>query len=458
MGNRRERRGRRRRNPRHRKNQRRRGADFISSMPDEMLHHIISFIPTDLAMRTSVLSKRWRHVWRETPSLNISEFQLRAEGINQTLASYTAPKIKSFSLRRSLDNAGPQIDSWIEFAISRNVEELSVSILDFQFRKSFSFPDFFYLSSSVKQLILQLDYCDMIPRCTVSWKSLRNLSLRRCELGDESFANILSGCPVLESLRFFECRFLERLRLDLSKSLSLRILEIDRVSSGPIEIVAPHIHYLRLRVFSDRQCTLVNVSSLTEANLDIIRCRSEGDLFQTMALEMLAKAHSVDRLTLGTFLLQGLTLAELRGVAFPTLKAQTLIVETEFARAVIPGIQSLLRNSPKLKKLAVHTDMRLDKISDSQGLNPDRWCRSTYEVFPTTKEIWSMLGCNDATSKLLASVMELVLRNAKTLETMVLWLGGVYFKDAQRFKKLLRMVATLSRKNNVSIVLKRSNS
>lgn len=101
--------------------------------------------------------------------------------------------------------------------------------------------------------------------------------------------------------------------------------------------------------------------------------------------------------------------------------------------------------------------MRLAKSSDSQGLNPERWCRSTYEVFPTTKEIYSILGCNDATSKLLASFMELVLRNAKTLETMVLWLGGVYFNDAQWFEELLRMVGTLSHHYNVSILLKRTN-
>lgn len=92
-----------------------------------------------------------------------------------------------------------------------------------------------------------------------------------------------------------------------------------------------------------------------------------------------------------------------------------------------------------------------------QGLYPDQCWRSIYEVFPTSKEIYKMLGCNDATSKLLASFMELVLRNAKTLESMVVWLGGNYFNDAQWFDELLQMVAKLSHNSNVSILLKGSN-
>ncbi|CAG7861564.1 unnamed protein product [Brassica rapa] len=44
--------------------------DLISSLPDKMLHHILSFVPTKVAITTSVLSKRWRHVWCKTPYLS----------------------------------------------------------------------------------------------------------------------------------------------------------------------------------------------------------------------------------------------------------------------------------------------------------------------------------------------------------------------------------------------------
>ncbi|KAG7549273.1 hypothetical protein ISN45_Aa06g001850 [Arabidopsis thaliana x Arabidopsis arenosa] len=384
--------------------------------------------------------------------------------MNIFLVVYTAPKITSFNLLTSLDhNTAPEIDSWIEFPISRNVQNLSVFVRDFKYRKTYSFPVSFYLSSSLKQLTVTLDFFYMTPTCKVSWKSLRNLALRRCKLPDGSIDTILSGCPILESLTLDTCRLLER--LDLSKAPSLRRLDINRqyCDTGPIAIVAPHIHYLRL-TYSSTPSTLVDVSSLIEANLNIISsrlCPLTADRYQTMALEMLAKSHNVKRLTVGETLLQILSLAELRGVPFPTLKVQTLIVKTEFVRSVIPGISRLLQNSPGLKKLTLHTMQQSHDIMDMhrlKGLYPDQCWRSKCEMFPSSKEIYEMLGCNDATSKLVASFSELVLRNAKTLEMMVVWLGGSYFNDdAQWFEELLQMVATLSHDNNVSILLKRSN-
>ncbi|CAH8257049.1 unnamed protein product [Arabidopsis lyrata] len=59
---------------------------------------IFFFIPIKFAIRTSVLSKRWRHVWSETPFLSIDCRSADANSINKTLASYSAPKIMSFHL------------------------------------------------------------------------------------------------------------------------------------------------------------------------------------------------------------------------------------------------------------------------------------------------------------------------------------------------------------------------
>ncbi|CAN6875299.1 unnamed protein product [Brassica oleracea] len=50
------------------------GVDMISSMPHEILHHILSFIRTQYAIRTSVLSRGWRHIWCHTPFLDFDCF------------------------------------------------------------------------------------------------------------------------------------------------------------------------------------------------------------------------------------------------------------------------------------------------------------------------------------------------------------------------------------------------
>ncbi|KAF3578242.1 hypothetical protein DY000_02030422 [Brassica cretica] len=91
--------------------------DFISYLPDEILHHIISFNPTKLAAKTSVLSRRrWRHVWCETPCLSFLGVEAKVPGINQTIVSYRALKLTSFRL----DIAYPVSARQIKFAMSRS--------------------------------------------------------------------------------------------------------------------------------------------------------------------------------------------------------------------------------------------------------------------------------------------------------------------------------------------------
>ncbi|KAJ4892030.1 putative F-box/LRR-repeat protein [Raphanus sativus] len=275
--------------------------DSFRFLPDEILRTILSYLPTEIAIKTSILSKRWRHVWSDTPCLYLDwtkPYGPKGDIINKILDRYKARKMMSFNLKPNMRDDFPYIDRWIEFAMSRNVENMS---LEFRYQK-YLVPDFFYISNSLKQLSLELDFCGLKPPSfSVSWTSLKTLSLRCCKLSDECIDKILSGCPVLESLTLHFCDKL--LVLDLSKSLSLRTLVIDRNIwvPGPTRIIAPHIHCLSL-INSQLPCTLVDVSSLKEARMEICFCAVEdlkADFLQAMVLEMLKKLQHVDKLTFG---------------------------------------------------------------------------------------------------------------------------------------------------------------
>ncbi|RLM66614.1 hypothetical protein C2845_PM16G08280 [Panicum miliaceum] len=43
------------------------GGDRLSSLPDRLIHHILSFMKARQVVRTCVLSTRWKHLWRSVP-------------------------------------------------------------------------------------------------------------------------------------------------------------------------------------------------------------------------------------------------------------------------------------------------------------------------------------------------------------------------------------------------------
>lgn len=47
--------------------------DMISNMPDAILHYILSLLSTKEAVRTSILSPKWRYSWTQ---LSVFEFKI----------------------------------------------------------------------------------------------------------------------------------------------------------------------------------------------------------------------------------------------------------------------------------------------------------------------------------------------------------------------------------------------
>ena len=116
--------------------------DSISNLPDVILQHILCYIPTKLAISTSLLSRWWRHVWCDIHSLSLYVNTLTAA----SLTRYTAPNMKSFHLITPYIENIPYINLWIKCAMSHNVENLSLQIWNQYYE--YKLPDFFCNSSS----------------------------------------------------------------------------------------------------------------------------------------------------------------------------------------------------------------------------------------------------------------------------------------------------------------------
>ncbi|KAL6521655.1 hypothetical protein OROGR_018224 [Orobanche gracilis] len=185
--------------------QRRREVDRFSSLPDEIICHILSFLLTKEAVGTSILSKRWYPLWRSVPVIDFTnKYQLST--INGTVYLrfiYILSKvllfrdnIERFSL--TLDKCPHhqninQIYNLIDFVLGRGVQQLE---LDFDFPKSF--PMGVFRCNTL--VYLKLDGFDKINVISyVELPSLKILHLGYIQFAQDScLLQLLSGCPNLE--------------------------------------------------------------------------------------------------------------------------------------------------------------------------------------------------------------------------------------------------------------------
>ncbi|KAJ8451850.1 hypothetical protein Cgig2_007333 [Carnegiea gigantea] len=176
--------------------------DIISSLPDDILIHILTLLDLREAATTSVLSKRWRYVWANLSNLDFDGlstlhgrgYSTRYESdackyvhrVNQVVSSSLAPRIHKFRIRFLLGASyGYNIRTWVNFAMRKNVKELE---LNFSSCLGVGPEDPFYIESF---------------RCYArfpSAHSLVSLSLSGLSISGYFFESFLFNFPNLERL------------------------------------------------------------------------------------------------------------------------------------------------------------------------------------------------------------------------------------------------------------------
>ncbi|XP_076939040.1 F-box/LRR-repeat protein 25-like [Bidens hawaiensis] len=250
--------------------------DRISCLPDCLLVRVLSHLPdTKHAIRTSTLSKRWKHVWHSVPNLRFLNPRMHplnpvfVSFVDKTLTQRPQFKLNKFTLYTTYV-AGIQshINIWIRYALTCNVEDLSLSLWSLERRTKFPLDDLFFISSCFTNLTLQGFAFN--PAGAISWKSLRCLRLSCVKFDHDLVENILSGTPVLETLVLHSCNLHGSKRIDItSKSVKKLVFARCMASGDVIEINAPNILSLTIKgEFWLRNLLLLDVSSLVEAGLD----------------------------------------------------------------------------------------------------------------------------------------------------------------------------------------------
>ncbi|XP_075478982.1 F-box/LRR-repeat protein At3g03360-like [Primulina tabacum] len=237
--------------------------DRISQLPDDVICYIISQLSTGAAVRTSILSRRWRHVYTLINQVRFYCFQLHhgsychptltrkeeiqrkfAQGVDTFLQHHSGFKVMSFELVCCF--RGCILDTfrkWMNSVGTLGVEQLTIGfcpITNVRDPPVFS-TDFLTEAPSVKHLwlrggsflipnknslqVLRLDnivFTSEAVQCMLSHcSSLQSLSLRYCEL--PSKLRIHGPDLQLKSLTIYQCKFVQEIDLSATNLINFEI-------------------------------------------------------------------------------------------------------------------------------------------------------------------------------------------------------------------------------------------
>ncbi|XP_059438753.1 F-box/LRR-repeat protein At4g14103-like [Corylus avellana] len=211
----------------------------LGSLPEEVLRHILSFLPTEHAVRTSVLSKRWEYLWVSIPNLDFDRYtydkrkfverELLMNFVDRALCLRDSSSvIKRFTLCCDVLLDASRVCTWISTAVSHNVQELNIDIRDFDV--VFSLPSCLFTCKTLTSLYLNMwSYILKLPT-TICFSNLKILTIKDVTFSNEYLTQqLFSGLPVLEELKLEDCSWgnLKFVTISAPKLHSLSIFKME---------------------------------------------------------------------------------------------------------------------------------------------------------------------------------------------------------------------------------------
>uniref|UniRef100_A0ACD5Y1A6 Uncharacterized protein n=1 Tax=Avena sativa TaxID=4498 RepID=A0ACD5Y1A6_AVESA len=369
-------------------------ADALISLPTDVLDEILTRIGLRDAVRTSALSRAWRHRWEALPSLDIYFPRLEEdEGAPKGLGAIDGillrcpGRVRRFYVYLDELHAG-RIHDWFLVLSRRGVETLDLSFID---------------------------CLPALPSSIFSCSRLTSLDLFACVI--PHLPPGFQGFPELRKFTLINVRLHENREYQLeeiiatSRSLEeLTLWDVDIPGEFTEWVVqAPNLRYLKIFSAQDYGWNFVEVPLLDSAVIDIWDYLGDRDFSK-----FLTSFASITKLVLYTFNspINGANILETLSCTFVKLKNMRLY--THFCE--LPSILStfcLLRNAPNLERLKI-----LIYNGEEQNFEADREFQSAQCTNCTCANLQfvKMSGIHCHSNEM--SFIELILSKARLLRTL----------------------------------------
>ncbi|XP_024636176.1 F-box/FBD/LRR-repeat protein At5g53840 [Medicago truncatula] len=283
--------------------------NMISKLPDCILLHIMSFLKARDAVRTCILSKRWKDLCKRLPTL--------------TYIPSSAQSFKNFSswVRSSRDHScsllnltienyyinGSESDLYtlLQYVLSHNLQHLNIMINP-SITPKYEFLPLIFGSHSLT--FLELSLVNGYAKCP---KSLHLPALRTLHLKCFNFvtthyhcADPFSNCHVLNTLQLKYCSLIDDAQILCISNQTLSNLTISYVLADQFSLSTPNLSFFTISecaIFRQLLSSTCNLSFLQQVNIDYF---SGGDGKASIFLKWLQVLANVEILKVDNGVIQ----------------------------------------------------------------------------------------------------------------------------------------------------------
>lgn len=382
--------------------------DIISALPNDLLCRIISFLPSKDAVRTSVLSSRWKNLMDLIPVLDFT-CHVPTYGFINTLHKLLPSTSSSVNLQK-LQKLRLQIcdchwfivpvhvNSWVRSAINRKVVDLVVHLPDFSSNTVANHKGLalhVIASDSLQTLNISGGLGLHMPYSTGCFKNLKTFNLRINNPEKEILAKLFCSLPQLETLlvdakfsviRTRDVNICINIIVPALKRLTLRIIgeDYDDVDFK-ILIDTPMLEYIYLEDDYLASYSVTSLPFLVEATLDIGMDHYDEDYFGSHnrfvhAIELIRGLSNAKYLSV----INGSSAAlDRAGQLLPILHGVTYLRLDDLPFDGLSIISRFLKSAPNLKVVVVKIQPQVNDIVGWTWFSPGTLptCLSNLEEF-----------------------------------------------------------------------------
>ncbi|KAF5184142.1 F-box protein, partial [Thalictrum thalictroides] len=356
--------------------------DRLTSLPESIRNHIVSFLPIEDTVKLTILSTQWRNICSCLSNLKFDQSLLKNKTelkqrdfrnlVDRLLINHDNSNVTKFSLSVRVDPeviTGLHINSWISFALKHNVQDLYLGLLSDLYLGLLSgqvdrLPSALFTCNT----LIALHLCGMelqLPT-VIYFPNIKTLKLDCVKFFDERFTEIfLPRCPALEYLSLIGCQFFFLTSFTISAP-NLKVLVFCYYVTSKLEVnlSAPNLQWMEYNSI----CKL-NVSPETLRSLTTAKIVTYIVLYpMSMVTKILMGLCKVTTLSLEGTAIELLARDEALSACFPISCSSLthLNLEMRPSKDHVKVVVLLLRSYPNLQSLHIwfQTKMESTNISD----------------------------------------------------------------------------------------------